>query len=247
MMRVVLLAAFALAVATPARAAVLPFTATLELQYGYTVVSVAFSDSGVATVNGSGAGAHLSQIAFASGTISGSALQPITDPAAAPVQGLILDVANAAGTIAETTGGTLRGQLGLLGVLKVCLFAPCASAVANLSVPQTPVGLSGPPMTLMNGAVNVTVTGAPWTTGTAAIGALTRMGFAHGPVSGTSSTAQLGGVLRLVTPVFVSTNVSTVPTPAFASLTLHFVPEPVTALLLGAGIVALGAMGRRNV
>jgi hypothetical protein len=55
-------------------------------------------------------------------------------------------------------------------------------------------------------------------------------------------------VLSLVTPVYFSTSVGTVPeaTLAFARLTLHFVPEPATALLLGAGVAVLAGHGRRR-
>ncbi len=73
------------------------------------------------------------------------------------------------------------------------------------------------------------------------------MGFAHGPASATqSTTAQPGGVLSLVTPVFISTPFLSIPiVEAFSRMTLHFVPEPSTLLLLGSGIVALLALGRR--
>ena len=73
------------------------------------------------------------------------------------------------------------------------------------------------------------------------------MGFAHGPASASqSSTAQPGGVLSLVTPVFVSTSLDSFPViPIFSRMTLHFVPEPSTMLLLGSGLLALFALGRR--
>jgi hypothetical protein len=248
-MRSYLLAALAVVIAVPVRAAVLPFQATLE------VISVGASltipGSGTATVNASGAGLHLTAIQLPANAVDGSAVLALTDPAAAPLTGYQLDAANLAGTIAETPSGTLRGAVGLAGILKVCLFGSggCVAPLANLSVPLTPVGQGGAPSTAA-AAVNITVFGAPWTTGTASIGTLTQMGFAHGPASGTTTTAQVGGALRLVTPIFLTTNIGAGPNPiipAFAILTLHFVPEPVTALLLGAGIVALCAMGRRNV
>ncbi len=73
------------------------------------------------------------------------------------------------------------------------------------------------------------------------------MGFAHGPASGTTSTLNPSGTMRLVTPIFISTNIgASAVVPAFGFLTLHFVPEPGTALLLGAGIAALIAGGRRS-
>lgn len=250
-MRLLLLAAIAVAIAAPARAAVLPFTSTLEFSIGYGTSPVTIVDSGVATLNGSGGGLHLTRIAFAAGEISGTALQPITDPSAAPITGFLASLANAAGTIAETVGGQLKGAMGLPGAVKVCLFgtaSACVAPTANISVPMTPVGQGG--SAYVQGPVNLTVFGAPWTTGTAAIGAtsvpgFTRMGFAHGPVSGTSTTAQVGGSIRLVTPVYVTTNIgASAIIPSFAVLTLHFVPEPATALLLGGGVALLCRSGR---
>jgi hypothetical protein len=44
--------------------------------------------------------------------------------------------------------------------------------------------------------------------GAAAFHEVTRMGFAHGSVSGTTSTAQPSGVLQLVTPSQVRTNLA---------------------------------------
>ena len=95
------------------------------------------------------------------------------------------------------------------------------------------------------GFVNVTAIGAPWTVGTVSVGTLTQMGFAHGPASLTSSTAAASGQVRLVTPIFISTNISALPVfPAFGVLDLHFVPEPATLLLLGSGIAGLVMFGR---
>lgn len=72
------------------------------------------------------------------------------------------------------------------------------------------------------------------------------MGIRHGPASGTSSTAAPSGELQLVTPIVISTSIGASSTiPGFAVMTLHFVPEPGTLILLGAGVVAPGAAGRR--
>jgi hypothetical protein len=122
----------------------------------------------------------------------------------------------------------------LAGAAKVCLAHPCSLAVSNLVVPLAPVGSGG--AAFVTAALNLTVLGAPWTTGTVAIGTLTAMGGVA-PLS-TTATA------NLVTPIFVSTNIgasSIVPVFGFLSLAI---PEPGTLVLLGSGVVALVAIGR---
>jgi hypothetical protein len=73
-------------------------------------------------------------------------------------------------------------------------------------------------------------------------------GFAHGPASLTSSTAQPSGVVQLVTVSKVFTNLTGAfpELPLIGVLTLHFVPEPGTVLLLGSGVAALAVLGRRK-
>lgn len=235
-----------LVLATPAAAVVLPVAARLTLEVG-AVLPITFESTGFATVNGSGGGASISSLALAGGVVGGGpVLVPVSDPGAAPITGLLGTAGNQPGTLA-TGGGALGGLLPLSGVLKVCLFGlgTCSSPMANLSVPLSVVGGAG--AAWVEGPVNLTVFGAPWTSGTAAIGAITRMGFAMGPASAAGSTAQTGGRLQLVTPISVTTNIgASAVVPAFATLTLHFVPEPATLAMLGGGIVALAAAGARR-
>jgi hypothetical protein len=101
------------------------------------------------------------------------------------------------------------------------------------------VGVGG--AVTVTGAVNLTVVGAPWTTGTAAIGTITIMGG----VSPLSNTAAPSGAVTLVTPVFISTNIGAFSVvPAFGIMSCHFLPEPGTLVLLGSGVAALAAAGR---
>lgn len=172
-------------------------------------------------------------------------LVPVTDPGARPIYGVVATAHNATGAFAEQ-GGRLGGVMSIPGVTKVCLFGACdASPLANLTVPMSVVGAGG--TVAVSAAVNVTVVGAPWTMGTASVGTLTAMGFAQGPGSRASSTAQPSGTIRLVTPIFIGTNLAAQPTAAaFGVLTLHFVPEPSTLVLLGGGIAALVTAGSRR-
>ena len=224
--------------AVSVHAASLPFTGTLAIQVGsYDPMVVA--GGGVAIANGSSGGSHLNTLAMpASAFETTHQILPVTDPSAAPVNGLQLTVANSTGTI---TNGT--GPIPLVGFAKVCMFGPCSSAVANLNVPLAVAGNGG--ASFITGSINLTVIGAPWTAATAAIGTITRMGFAHGPASAASTTALPSGQMRLVTPVFVSTNVPSSPVvPTWGILTLHFVPEPTTLVLVSGGLVLLARAGR---
>jgi len=233
------LAALALA-AGGAQAGSLAFTGFLAIQVA-TLAPVAVPGSGVATVGPSG---HLSSLALPASPFAGTAIVvPVTDPTAAPILGIQATVHNGAGSFA---GGPLGGLMPLNGVAKVCLFASCpAPPPANVSVPVSVVGAGG--IAVAGTLVNVTVIGAPWTAATAAVGTLTAMGFQHGPASLTSSTAAPSGAVRLVTPVFVSTNIaSSAVVPTFGILDLHFVPEPTTLLLLGSGVAGLVLLGRRS-
>jgi hypothetical protein len=247
------LCVFGLLASRDARAVVLPVQIdfTIRLTYGAIVLPVLqTSGSGTAIVNGSGAGGHLTSLSLPASLFSTAALTtPLTDPAAVPLVGLYLDVANGAGSVAESVGGKVRGAIPLAGSLRICLFAPCGAAVANLSVPLTPIGVGGSAFVV--GAANLTVQGAPWTSGTAMLSRFpfteTASGFAHGPVSGTSSTAQAGGTLQLVTPIAFTTDIAPANNLlAFGILTIRFVPEPGTALLVAVGIVALGRIGTRK-
>jgi hypothetical protein len=111
-------------------------------------------------------------------------------------------------------------------------------------------------------AIRISLEAAPWTvhtavaidqtddnTGVAAFHNVTRMGFAHGPGSGTTSTAQPSGVLQIVTPNQVRTNLtlgSNVKVGILGELLVHFVPEPGLLLLIGSGIAGLLLLGHRR-
>jgi hypothetical protein len=224
--------------ASGAQAGTLGFSGFLAVQIA-TLAPVAVPGSGVATV---GPGSHLSSLALPASPFAGTGIVvPVTDPVAAPIGGVQATVHNGAGSFAGGLG--LAGAMPINGVSKVCLFGTCGAAVQNLVVPLTVVGQGG--IATVGTSVNITAIGAPWTAGTAVVGTLTAMGFQHGPGSFTSSTAAPSGSLRLVTPIFVSTNIpASAVVPAFGILDLHFVPEPTTALLLAGGVAGLAKWGR---
>lgn len=231
-------AALVLALAPLAEAGPLPFRGSLSVQLGGGALAI----PGSATADAETLpGGHLASLGVPAGAFAAEGLTiAVGAPALAPIGGVQLTFANAAGVLAP------GGALALPGVAKVCLFAACGAAPpSNLSVPLGVVGAGGTTVA-SSGAIAVTLVGAPWTLGTAAVGDLTTAGFAHGPLSATSSTALASGELQLVTPIFLSTSLGPdAVLPGFAFLTLHFVPEPGTALLLAAGLAAVAAGARR--
>jgi hypothetical protein len=232
------LAGAALFAAGVAGAGPLPFTGSLALSiasYG-----IGIPGRGVADVTPYG---HLESLGLPSGVFSADGLTvTITAPTAAPVGGLQITAENGVGAFVRPNGGAMA----IAGFAKVCVFGPCSGALANLTVPLSVIGAGG--TATAEGAINVTVIGAPWTTGTAVVGTETAMGYARGAAGNASSTAAASGEIQLVTPVRILTNLSAdLSTIAgFGVLTLHFVPEPSTLVLLAGGLIATTALGSRS-
>jgi hypothetical protein len=237
--------AWSLALAASTAAAA-PRAVELDLRVSLGGFQFEVAGSGIAEVSSDGV--HVVALTVPEGVVATSgAVFPATDPAVFPIRGVQITARNGAGTFAETAGGKLTGAMPIQGVAKVCLFEPCSSAPANVSLPLSVVGVGG--TAAGAGPVSVTLRGAPWTAGTAALvpGYLSTFGLRHGPGSATSTTAQPGGELLLVTPIVVSTNIGVgVTIPAFGFLDLRFAPEPGAAPLALASALALAALGRAH-
>ena len=256
---VTLVGLLAVGVAGSASAATLDFTGTLSLRMG-TYPAFVVPGSGTAQVTDDGS-FHLLSL-----TLPGGAFGPVTSImmvtyVSTPSLRLTL-TGNLTGSFGGISGGPPGGgPMGLQGLAKICLFfGPSCSA--NISVPLTPTGggagfgIGG--TRTATGAVNFTLQDAPWTIGQPVMTLHTPNstittpvlpgGFAHGPASLTSSTAQPSGVVQLVTvsKVYTSLTGAFPELPLSGVLTLHFVPEPGTLMLLGFGVAVFAAAGRRR-
>jgi hypothetical protein len=251
-----------LAVASPARANPRQWAGTL----GFEFVSrppIAFIGSGVAAVNGSSGGVHLSALGLAGGITGSTPMLPLTDPETATLLSVRAAVTLGTGTLfpfsppaPPSQPQLLQRTLPIRGAFKFCLFLPgCGSYLPlplTINQGQSGVGVGGDPFSGFGVGLGLSVQGAPWTVGLASLpvattggGSTTLLaaGWVHGPVTFTSSTAVTGGSISLVTPVQVISDAGQT-LGMFTRLTLRFVPEPGFVLLLGSGISALAVLGR---
>lgn len=177
------------------------------------------------------------------------------------------------GAVASTSDLT-RNQLPIRGVAKICLMDTTCSSLLELllTVPTTVNGVPGSGViglgvggliTVGGGTMpEISMKGAPWTvktvtamdqittaSGNTTFTMVTAKGFAHAPSSGTTSTAALSGVVQMVTPVQIVTNLSlgsSAKLGGSVSLLIHFIPEPGLLMLLGSGVVGLAFLGSRR-
>jgi hypothetical protein len=177
------------------------------------------------------------------------------------------------GAASTTTGG---GILPVGGLVKFCiLYTTCTQYLPMvLNQPTTVngvpgsgtkgVGVGGVISAGGYGGIKISLWAAPWTIKTATVldqitptGGPPRImttwvakGWAHAPVSTTTSTAQPSGMLQLVTPNQVVTNLplgSQQKMGSFVIAVYHFIPEPGLLLLLGSGVAGLALLGRRRI
>ena len=237
-------------------------TILMELWAG---ASVTNQGSGVATVNDSSGGAHLSTLRLAGG-ITGSVVIPITDPeTTGTMKSIRVETARlGTGTLTGISGAppiAPPAAIPLPGFMRVCIFqANCAANLPmdmTLNNGKTGMGVGGLLTIGGNGDIRISIVGAPWTLATVTglnqtVGGnfrtMSRVGFVHGAASASdSSTAAPSGVIQLVTPQQVE--MQGIPgngtqLAMFSTLTLHFIPEPGLLLLISSGVVGLGLLGR---
>lgn len=243
-----------------ASAGTLAYSGSLSLGLG-TLPGIQGTGSGLAIVNGSLGGPHITSLTVSPGDLGPVTVSvPVT--ASATVQSIRFSgIANLTGSFAGLTGSPPGGgPMGLSGLAKICLVFDASCTVVQVPVPFTPmagVGFGVGGSLVIPGAVALTFQHAPWTIGQPVVNIHTPMsnvttpmlpgGFAHDAGSGTSNTASgSSGVLQLVTVsrTFTSLTGAFPELPVFGTLNLHFVPEPGELLLLAAGGAALGLLGR---
>jgi hypothetical protein len=203
---------------------------------------------------------HLNTFTIANpGLITGGATVPLSDPELSPLVSLRAQMTLGTGIIGQISGGAISENplspnvLPVGGVFRLCiLFMGCISYIpVELTESGTRgVGIGG--LVTINGfgkaGIKISAINEPWTIKTAVIASIptdngfaftttSKFGFAHGPQSATSSTANQSGVVQLVAPVRVITTLAGT-TPLFAILRIH---------LFGSGVVAMGIAGRRRV
>jgi hypothetical protein len=182
--------------------------------------------------------------------------------------------AGISGAAAASTQMLSQNVLPVGGLAKVCLVSTACTQFLPLDLTQptnttTPspalkgVGIGGLLTIGGTSPIRISIEAAPWTLkkgvsideittpmtpgGVKIFINRTANGFAHEPSSGTTSTAQPSGVVQLISPMQVVTNLtsgSNAKIALFGFLTVHFIPEPGMLLLLGSGVAGLVLLGR---
>lgn len=242
-----LLAASLPLTAAPARSASMPFRGSFDVVINTIPVLLTVEGAGIATVNRNGAVATLTSLELPAGVFQTTALD---FPGTGAISQIRITASNGTGSFPTLTGAGGQGIMPIFGMVSFCLRAPCDVATAILGLPLDPVGAGGTARATLGGLA-FTVEGMPWTKGTTTISttfAVTVLqGFAHGPLSNTGTTALQGGLLELVTPAVVRTNIPGLDLiTGYSTLRVQFVPEPGSAALLAGGLALLGFRAGRS-
>jgi hypothetical protein len=176
---------------------------------------------------------------------------------------------------AVSTGPLTQNLLPVYGMAKICLLSTACSLYLEMPFTAPTTTVNGGPGTGINavgvgglitaggyGGIRISLQAAPWTIKTTTVidqiettgGQIiftpqTAQGWVHAPASTTSNTAQSSGVVQLITPGQIETNLPLGTSDKMAGLVIlavHFIPEPGLLLLLGSGVVGLAVLGRRR-
>jgi len=175
---------------------------------------------------------------------------------------------------AASTAALTQGVMPIHGVVKICILTSMCTVYIALpftapttvnGVPGTGIkgiGIGGTQTIGGYGGIRMSIEHGPWTIKTATMtdqittpggsrvfAPVIMKGWAHAPVSTTTSTAQPSGMVQLVTPNQIQTNLplgSNDKVTAGALLVIHFIPEPGLLVLLGSGVAGLAVLGRRT-
>ncbi len=219
------------------------------------------------------------RLAASRGNVVGTFTQIVTDPdtLANNIFAIEYDgIGGGTGTLGPISGAAAsttvltQNQLGVSGTVRLCLLNTTCNVALILNLQGTTangqlfgVGIGGLITVGADSNIKLSIQGAPWTIKTVTlIDEITTLnegnkldvtvkltGFAHDPSSGTTSTAQPSGVVQLVTPSQVKTNLplgSNADVASGQTLFIHFIPEPGLLLLLGSGVAGLALIGRRR-
>lgn len=233
---------------------------------------------GVATVNtSSSASSHLSSITLPGQSLS--SVVAVTDPFQAPITAVRFDLrqrpdlqgAGVIGNVSGAIGGSgalTPNTIPMTGGVTVCLLSQFDCQFLQLSLPlgatsagnQVGAGVGGIltiggtgtlRISLLGAAYTVRTVSAAWRTENGGLDVATARGFAHGPLSQTSSTAETSGVLQLVTAIHITAAGVAGQQDVGGSISktlVHMVqvPEPRVPLLLASGAALLAALGWRR-
>jgi len=174
---------------------------------------------------------------------------------------------------AASTSLLTQNTLPIRGLSKVCLLSTQCTNFLPLELTQHTtmsaakgVGIGG--LLTIGGGTNpirISIEAAPWTiktgtkidqittpmtpSGVKKFINVTAMGFAHDPSSVTTNTAQPSGVVQLISPMQIVTNLtsgSNEKLSLFTTMRVHFIPEPGMLILLGSGVAGMVVLGRRR-
>jgi hypothetical protein len=224
------------------------------------------TSSGVATVNMSGGGGLLHTLRLP-GSVTGSNYNPVTDPeTSGTIKTIGVEGTRMTGTLGDFQNPPLTSNKMLIkGFIRLCLFNTDCNAQFDISMSandgHTGFGVGGLLTGGGNGEIRISIEAAPWTlgsgtavnqTGKGNFKTVKVSGFIHEAASGTGgggSTAVTSGVVQLITPMQVTTfglEANNSLQSLFVMLTVRFIPEPGFLLLLGAGVVGMGILGRNR-